>query len=335
MTTYLDDVIARVHGLGTHLLSSMQLHYLAGARDLADLGHRLEAAGLRTGGGTGSAEALEQSIRRIAGQRLLLLARWCGARTGSLRIVFEDEDRRSVRALLRGLVNGAPPDLRQAGLIPTPELPLRAIEELALQHSPGQFAALLVAWGNAYGSAMLESVAGPQSELLTAELAIARVWGERVREGARHGDLVLREFVAESHDIENMVTAMLLAGSDFDRDLMTGFLPGGDRVNQHLFSKAAAAPDASAATAILAAGLGDCPLGHRLSEHLDDPTTLESVFLSHQIGWLQQRSRHDPLTSAPVLGYALRVRREVVALQQIIWGLTLGAPADLLELSRA
>jgi vacuolar-type H+-ATPase subunit C/Vma6 len=209
------------------------------------------------------------------------------------------------------------------------------MEELAQQHSPGQFAALLVTWGNAYGSVLLESVAGPEPELLTSELGLARLWSARVREGARHGDLVLREFVAESIDIENVVTAMMLAGSDFDQDLKTAFLPGGDRVTLRVFTKAAVAPDAPAAAVILADGLGDSPLGARLFEHLIDLAGIESTFLSHQIGWLHQRSRHDPLTSAPVLAYALRVRREVIALQQIIWGLALGAPADLLEPARA
>jgi vacuolar-type H+-ATPase subunit C/Vma6 len=163
--------------------------------------------------------------------------------------------------------------------------------------------------------------------LFGAEVAIARTFAERAREGARRGDPVLREFVTEAIDLENLVTALLLPGSE--RTPAECFIDGGSRLRARLFERAAGAPDRAEAAALLRRGLGQGPLG-LLLRHPDDLSGLEEAALQHRIDWLQTRASHDPLTSAPVLVYALRVRQEVIALQRIVWGLGLGAPPESL-----
>lgn len=322
-----EDLIARVRGLGTHLLDRDQLDALARSRDLSDLQRRLEQFGLVLGSADG-AEAVEQGVRRVAAKRLALLARWSGHRNMALRIVFEDEDRRSIRALLRGLVGAVPPHVRLTGLIPTPALPAAALEQLALLHRPGEFAALLVAWGNPYGRTLLDHLSSPEPDLLQSELAMARLWAARVAEGAKQGDGTLRAFVAESLDIENLTTALALAGSGFEQGPDRCFIPGGNQVGLPLFRAAAEAPSMRVALSLLVEGLAGHPLAGVLGGLPSEATGLELALLRYRIERLHRRNRLDPLSSAPVLGYALRVRYEVIMIQRIVWGLSLGAPAE-------
>jgi len=110
-----DDVNARVRGLGLHLLGSVELAALAAAIDIPALAAALEARGFRVLAGSGpvTPAKLEAGIRRAEGNRLALLARWCGGpRVAALAVVYEAEDRRSLRALARGAVEGAAPEAR-------------------------------------------------------------------------------------------------------------------------------------------------------------------------------------------------------------------------------
>ena len=124
-----DDVNARARGLSTHLLGGGQLAELAGAPDLPALAARLRDAGLtlpETAEPT--AAELELAVRRRAAGELTILGRWTARRPELLAVLFDEEDRRSVRALLRGAVERASAGLRIAGLVPTPALPERALE---------------------------------------------------------------------------------------------------------------------------------------------------------------------------------------------------------------
>ena len=144
-----EDLATRARGLATHLLGRADLDGLARAESLDALADVLRARGFLPAGGPATPGALELAVRRMAGARLAVLAAWGHARNTLLAVVFEDEDRRSLRALLRGAVRAAPPEERLAGLIPTPGLPERALAELAGQPTPGAIAALLTAWGSA------------------------------------------------------------------------------------------------------------------------------------------------------------------------------------------
>ena len=324
-----EDLIARVRGLGTHLFDWEQLDDLARCRDLNELVRRLEQCGLVIGS-AGGAEDIERAVRRTAAGRMALLARWAGPRNLALRIIFEDEDRRSLRGLLRGLVGAVPAPTRLAGLIPTPSLPARGLEQLAALHRPGEFAALLVAWGNPYGRVLLDHLSSPEPDLLEAELAVARRWATRVVEGAEQGDTMLQSFVAESLDIENITTALLLAGAGYENPLDQCFLPGGTQVGLPLFRRSAEAPDLVSAQRYLLEGLAGRSLAGVIASLPAEFNKFEVALLRYRIERLHRRSRLEPLSTAPVLGYALRVRYEVIMLQRIIWGLSLGAPAATL-----
>jgi hypothetical protein len=73
----------------------------------------------------------DRAAGRIAAARLELLGRWLGNRRGALAVIYEDEDRRSIRRLLRGAAEGASREARLRGLTPTQGLPERVMIRLA------------------------------------------------------------------------------------------------------------------------------------------------------------------------------------------------------------
>ena len=134
MTARWEAPNARARGLGTHLLSDEAMSALATAPDLAAMVALLEAAGIVIPEeGRLTPLAIELGIRRAAADELQRLARWFGDRSAAPGLIFADEDRRSLRAMIRGAAAGASAEARLVGLIPTPNLPERVLAELARQ----------------------------------------------------------------------------------------------------------------------------------------------------------------------------------------------------------
>jgi vacuolar-type H+-ATPase subunit C/Vma6 len=324
-----EDLDARARGLATHLLAPSALAALAEARGLAAVGDALRGAGYPVQEGERSPEALELAVRRVAAGRFRVLGRWSGPRTRALAILFEDEDRRSLAAVLRGAVQGASAEARLEGLIPTVTLPERALHELARQERPGAIASLLVAWGNPYGSALLPAASAAHPDLLRLELLLNATFAERATRAAR-GTGLLAAYVREVIDIENAWTALALASDGRDVAPKEAFLRGGERITLAVFERAARAASVPEAGHELAHGFAGSALAPPFERHADDPAVLEDAVLRRRIGELVHVMRTEPLSPAPLLAYALRVRAEVVNLRRIIWGVALGTPPTLL-----
>ena len=332
MTIRWEDLNARARGLATHLLTRRDLDALARAPDVATLGAELRGHGFPVAEGERSPEALELAVRRVAAARLRVLARWAGPRVRLLAVLFEDEDRRSLRAVLRGAVQQAATDARIAGLIPTPALPERALRRLAEQSSAVAIAALLTVWRNPYGSVILPLAATAQPDLFTLELALNRTFAARAGWAAR-GTGLLAAYVRETIDLENAYTALVLTAGG--KDLVPGdaFLGGGDRVSLGGFIEAAAAGSAVVATRALSTAFGVTPLARAFERFGADPGELEDAVLRIRVRELMRATRLAPLGPAPLLAYALRVRAEILDLRRIIWGVTLAAPPAALTRS--
>lgn len=322
-----EDLATRARGLATHLLGRAELDALARVPGLDALSDALRARGFLPGEGPATPEALELAVRRMAGTRLGVLAAWGRARNALLAVVFEDEDRRSLRALLRGAVRGAPPDERLAGLIPTPGLPELALAELAGQPTPGGIAVLLTAWGSPYGPALLPDAAGARPDLLTLEYRLNALFASRALRGARAArSRGLIEFVRETIDLENACTALVLAGAELDAPPQTAFVSGGRRLPVAAFSEAVAAPDAGEAARRLAAAFGSEPVAGAFTQAASDPAGIEEALLRHRIAAQGAAARRNPAGPPSVLYYVLRLRAEVLDLQHVIWGVMLRAP---------
>lgn len=319
MSASWDDLNARAQGLSTRLLGRRGIEALTAAAGVDDLARRLEGAGFGPLQLPATPEMLESAVRRVAGERLRILARWCGKRVRTLAAVFEDEDRRSLRALLRGAAAGAPPEARLSGLVPTPALPQRALEELARVGDVGQIAATLHAWGNPYAEALHVAPGLPRPDLLQLETALLRLFAQRAGAGARRGDRSLVRFVEETIDVENALAAVVLAPQRPD----PWFVQGGRALGAKAFADAVSAPDRAEAARRLAAALAGSPL----AEALEGPSTLlERALLAVRTRERHKAARLDPLTSQPLLAFALRLRAETLDLQAVIWAVGLGAP---------
>jgi vacuolar-type H+-ATPase subunit C/Vma6 len=323
-----EDLTVRTRGLATHLLTPGQLDALARAPDLDALGDAFRALGLLVPeAGAVTPEQLELAVRRAAAARLHTLTRWAGARKALLAVVFEDEDRRSLRAMLRGAVHGAPPEERLGGVIPTPALPERALGELARQPTTGAVAALLTAWGSPYGTALLPDAAATHPDLLTLEYRLNRAFAARALEGARAArSRQLVEFVRDTIDLENAATAFVLGGAEKDAPSNQAFLDGGRRLPLAAFLDAIAAREPNEVGRRLAAAFRPDPLGTALERHANDPAALEEALLRQRIATLRARAWWDPMGPATVLGYVLQLRAEMLDLRRAIWGVALGAP---------
>ncbi len=314
-----DDLNARAQGLSSRLLGRGALEGLRSATTIDDLAASLDRAGFGPLQPPPSAERLESAVRRVAADRLKILARWCGDRGAALAVVFEDEDRRSLRALIRGAVALAPPEARLSGLVPTPALPPRALEELARLGDAGQVAATLRAWGNPYGAA-LETKSLPRPDLLQLETGLVRLFARRASAGARRGDRALKRFVEETIDVENALAAVVLAPREPD----AWFVQGGRALGAEAFADAIRAPDRGEAARRLAAAMAPTPLGEAFRS---PPSSLERNLLAIRVRERARAARREPLTSQPLLSFALRLRAETLDLQALIWAVALGAPA--------
>ncbi len=329
-----DDLNARARGLGTHLLGRQRLEGLTGAPDLPALAAVLEQRGyVIEDSGRTSAVALELAARRVAAARLRTLMRWAGQRAATLAVIFEDEDRRSITALVRGAVEGAPAELRLSGLVPTPDLPERALEELAHQPTAAAVVALLTAWRHPLSQAVVPAAGGVHPDLLQLETDIDREFARRALDGARRAGRrgILIRYVRLLIDLHNAYAALALS-REGDPRASEHWLAGGSGIPLSLFESAVAAREPSAAGRLLAVGFAGTRLNDVFTDLGGSPAGLEPAVLAALIAEFRQLARTDPLSPAPLLTYALRLRAEMLDVRWLVWGVSLGAPpAALLE----
>jgi len=327
-----DDLASRARGLGAHILDPAALQRMAASPDPGRL-----ASGLRnTPYGPWipvprpAPSQLEDALRRRESDALQILARWAGP--GRLRLLaplFEDEDLRSLRVLLRAAVAGLPEEERTRGLLPTPGLPERRLEEASRAGGLGALAGLLGRWEHP----LARAVAGPaQEEALRAEPdlfrledTLTRAWATRVRDAVSGGPRELRTFVRETLDETNLLTASARVRSPAGAS-GTLFLDGGVWLGVDAFREAVETDDRDASAGRLRVALTGTPLeGLPPSGAL---FSLEEVVLTRAVERWRERARQGPVGPGPVVHFWLRLRREVRALRRLIWAGALGAPEE-------
>lgn len=322
-----DDVNARARGLASHLLGAERLRDLRSVAGLKELVTRLEQAGFHLSLDVAplTPPLVEAGLRRDAGWKLLLLARWCGRRREVLRIIFEEDDHRSLRALLRGAVAAASPEIRLDGLIPTPAFPMRALEELARLADVRAIGALLASWNSPYAS-VIRRQDHRDTDLFQLEVDLAREFLRRSLAAARRGDQFLQSYTRLVVDLENLRSALVLASESHEQSPDQCFIAGGERVTPDRFRKAATSGGVLDVVRLLAPDFHDATMGSALLGQLDSPAALEATILALPMRLARSAARLLPLSSAPVLLYASSLRSELRYLQRLVWGLALGAP---------
>ena len=325
MTGRWDALNARARGLRTHSLTRGDLERLTEAPDLPALADALRAAGFPvTDADRFDPAALELAVRRRAASQLATLSRWAGPHAAATAMLYDEEEHRSLRALLRGAVEGADRAQRLAGTVPTPSLPERALEELARQPSPRAIAALLSAWRHPCGPPLLAALGAGDADLFRLELALGRHFAARALRLAGHGALLA--YVRQAIDVANTLAAIVMAERPADLTPKEAFLTGGERITIVAFEEAVQTGSGGGAAARLAREFGATPLGGPLSRSAGDAAGTETVLLHARLAEQRRAARHDPLGPAPLLAFVLGLRAETADLRRIIWGLALGAP---------
>ncbi len=325
-----DDVNARARGLATHLLDRSALAGLATSPDwptfvsrLAGLGYPLDLAG----GAIVDPPAFDRAVSLAASARLRLLDRWLAARRAVLAVVLEDEERRTLRALLRGAAEGASPGARLRAVLPTPSLPARVLERLARAASVPELARELVRQGHPAGRTLQDALRHAKApDLRALEWALTRLFSERAVRAARPGGALVRGFAADLVDQENVWTLLLAAPPDPAVPADGEFLPGGARVTRKEFARLRSDRDTDHLTDELRRIFAGTALGEALAGSPLDQATLESRAAAARIARLRRVARRDPLGAAVVLSILERIRAEARALRAIAWGVAFGAP---------
>ena len=316
---------ARARGLGLRLFRRAELDQLAGAPDLPaltrSLGRSPQLAPPIEEPAT--VARIELSVRQTAARHLGLLAKWGGAMP-ALAVFHARQDRRSVRAMVRGAIQGAPFEVRLAGLLPTPALPERALVELARQPSPSKVAAHLMVLGHPYAARLAPVCAAAHPALFDVELALVRAFAETIVAAARRGDANLVAFAREQIDLCNLQLVRLFVAGPRDIDASKCFVEGGRWLTRRDFVLACA-EDGVAAAAHLTRALAGSPLASL------DPSRLEHAALVSALARQRVVARLDPLGSAPLLGFLLRLEAQSLDLLRIAWGAALGAPPELVR----
>jgi vacuolar-type H+-ATPase subunit C/Vma6 len=318
---------ARARGLATRLLSREELESLAGS-DLRALTNALARGGRLEPIADASPASIEAAARRTAAKHLRVLSRWSAG--PALEAFFAEQDRRIVRAMLRGASSGTPADERAAGLLPTPLLPERAIAALSREPTAARVAAHLVVLGYP-GAARLGSLASRAHPVpFELDLALLRDFAERASRSARRGDRALRDFVAWILDTENAISALAIVASPRDVTAKECFVAGGT-LSEAAFLDACAADSRIACAERLARGIATPALAKAVRESAGDPVRLERASLTACIEHQKRRARLDPLSSAPLLGFLLRLAAMNADVRRLAWGASLGAPAALVR----
>jgi vacuolar-type H+-ATPase subunit C/Vma6 len=330
-----DDLNARARGLGARLPGRAGLRALAGARDLEAFARALEERGLLPRGTPRSAPAVERGLRAAQAHAVRTLGAWAGPRADRLAALFEDADRQSLRALFRGAAAGAPPDRRLAATLPTPSLPDAALEALSRAPGPADLARLLAARESPYARAVAAEAERPRPDLWSLELALDRTFARRALRSARRAGAELLRYVRDLLDLENLWTALALAGDPGrEPDLGDGaFVEGGARLGRDAFATAIRAGSARSAAQTLAPAFAGTPLARALAEG-ERPASLDETAHAFLLRRHTLAARRRPYGPAPTLAFWLRLRWEHRQMRKILWGLALGAPADALSPTR-
>lgn len=320
------DLNARARGLSTHLLGRAALERLAGSPDPVALARALDSIWSGEEPTPRHIGGPERVVRRTTADRMSLLARWAGPRVEPLEVVFADEERRSVRSLVRGALQGAPPRERLRGLVPTPGLGVTALEAAAGRRSIEGVIETLEERGHPWGPGLLARIDSGPFDLFQLELEIDRIHARRIRAAARGGDDRLRHHVGRTIDLQNAWT-LLLAGSFLaETDADDTWIEGGEALGQARFEAILAEPDGEARRERLADVFSGAPLGRLFGDPSIPGSKLEPAALGARIAEARRAALHAPLSTAPILLYALRLRAQAVDLGRVAWGVALGAP---------
>ena len=321
---------ARAKGMARHLIGRATLEALAEADDLGAFARSLSRLpGIDPIGEPGDTFAVERAIGRTSRRFLQTLYPWQAHHPGVLDVFAARQDHRSLRALLRGALQGAPADTRLDGLLPTPSLPQLALADLAHRASPAEVVRQLVPLAHPDAPRLLPLVRKAHPDLLAIDVVLLQGFAERAGRAAANGDSYLQDFVSGLIDLGNVQTALVVASEGRDVNPIDVFVHGGRWLTAKAFAAAAGAASPHSASMMMATALADSPLASVLPPGAGDLASLDRAFLTTALKRLTRAARIDPLSSASLLRVLLRIEAQQRDLRNLAWGAALGTPAAL------
>jgi|KBSMisStandDraft_5_1062788.scaffolds.fasta_scaffold175105_3 vacuolar-type H+-ATPase subunit C/Vma6 len=331
MTATEIGVVARAKGLAGRLVPRQTLETLATVekfeafvQSLSRLGSAIDPIGEPA-----DVFAVERAIARTASRHLWTLYRWQERTPGVVDVFAAHQDRRSLRALLRGAAGGASPEARARGLLPTALLPQGALTDLAHQPSPSAVVQRLFLLAHPDASRLLPLVETSPIDLLAVDEALLAGFANRACRIAVRADEALREFVRMLIDAGNAQNALLVAGEPVDVDRSTLFVHGGRWFPVDAFLAVTRAASFQQAVTVLTAAIAHSPLALSVPLVATDVADVDRTFVVTILQWLARASRLDPLSTAPLLRVLLLVEAQSRDLRTLAWGVALGTPPSL------
>lgn len=306
---------ARARGLESRLASEALLAEIDRATDVRSLAAALGRAGLAE---DAAWTAVEHAVRQRTAAQLAILARWTRDQRDALAAIELDEDRRSLRALVRGLAAGIPAERRRLATTPTSRLPERVLAQLAAATSLAELHAQLARIDHPLAPALVPGDA-VALDVLALEVALTAAFAAFARPRAK--DRAVREYIAQVVDVENVTSALLVAARGTSLAGAPLFVAGGRRLDAATFERAARGP-LDDARELLASAFTGTPLPRALLALA--PPALEEAALAWQLSTQRRLRRTDPHGLAAALHVVLRARAEARRLRHAAWRLALG-----------
>jgi vacuolar-type H+-ATPase subunit C/Vma6 len=332
MAIYLGDINTRARGLRTRLLEQKDLERLAHTRSLLALQRDLGALGVVPADTPAIPSSLESVIRRRAADLMAILGRWCSdERQPILAVIFDDEDRRSIQSILRGAEQGVASDTRLSGLVPTTHLSERALRVLASQPTVADVVRMLVLWSHPFGVPLVDAVSGTRPSLFDVEVALQRAFARRALDSARKAGRHLVDYARQVVDVMNAWSALLHFPERDSAIVDLTFIEGGKFVDRETFRELLSLETFDDVREGLLRGLRESPLASAFAGEPGEVAPLETAVLRAQIAEQSRAARIAPEGPAPLISFALSLRAEVLNLRRIIWGISLEAPAAMLQ----
>ena len=321
----LEAINARARGLGTHLLSRNQIEALARAESIDALATMLQHdLGSERFDADGSVESVEAALLRWSGDLVEKLGRWLELQPAVASVLFAEEQRRALRRITRGIIAGQPPAWRLAGLLATPELPARALEELAHQTTLGGVAGQLMLLRNPFADAIAEEARRASTDAFRLDVALTRTLIDVLRRRARDAGDEAAAYVREIIDSENALAAIAIA--EHPRDLQPAelFIPGGQQLDAATFAAAVAERSLEGALRILRTGCTGWLAGAFTDAQVQ--RSPDAAVLRARLAHHHQLARVAPLSLSPAIAFLLRLRLQLADLRRVLWQVAAAAP---------
>jgi vacuolar-type H+-ATPase subunit C/Vma6 len=316
-------LVARAGGLATRSISAAALDAIDRAAHPGALVSALASAGITVPHEADLVELIERFVRDRSATELAILRRWARNRDDALAVILADEDRRSLRSIVRGLVAAAPPRRRLEGTVPTPGLPQAVLATLSRATTLPEIAEVLVRRGHPLASALVPPKTKAEHssiDLFGIEIALSRAFADHARASLTAG-AAMQVHVAQVIDVENLTSALLLAARGGDVRVEPLFLDGGARIDRDTFVTAAAGP-IEVTRDRLAEAMAGAPLATAV--FAASPSAIEDAALAWHLATQTHLRFTEPAGLAAVLCLVLRRRIEARHLRRAAWRVAFG-----------